>query len=243
MRVWMWIYVHIWTNIYIYIQQIYTQLDDRHTSLSFFFPQWKVKNIHDICGGRIDVTMTIIEAQVRLHCQFRFFQASWTYLQTDPSNDWVAYELLKWPGGKKIKTWVKLPEEIMFTWFTKPRSSTVHYTRPYSNDCGFRMRPLKNKRTNSSFKVCFVFRSGGHTKRISYPYMIQYFILFMNPTLQTFFSSLILRSSSQLIRSQSSRPTPWPVPGFLVKPVKLEMADRLEPRVLGKMAPGTDEKP
>ena len=27
-----------------------------------------------------------------------------------------------------------------------------------------------------------------------------------------------------------------PVPGFLVKPVKLEMADRLEPRVLGKMA-------
>jgi len=27
-----------------------------------------------------------------------------------------------------------------------------------------------------------------------------------------------------------------PVPGFLVKPVKLEMADRLEPTVPGKMA-------
>ena len=187
---------------------------------------------------------TNIEAQVRLYCQFRFLQASWTYLQTDPSNDWVAYELLKCPGEKKTK----LVGNYMRTSCSlgSPNCAVRQYTTPdpiqmivVSDNA------TTQKQTHELFKACFVFRRGGHTKRISYPYIIQYFILFMNPTLQTFLSSLILRSSSQLVRSQSSRPTPWPVPGFLVKPVKLEMADRLEPRVLGKMAPGTakSEKP
>ena len=107
---------------------------DTHHSASFSRNEgFKKNHIHDICGGRIDVTMTIIEAQVRLHCQFRFFQASWTYLQTDPSHDWVAYELLKRPGGKKSK----LGGNSM--------SKSCSLGLPnYSNDCGFRMRPLKN---------------------------------------------------------------------------------------------------
>ena len=85
-------------------------------------------------------------AQVRLHSQSRFFQASWTYLQTDPSHDWVSYELLKWPCAlcKKSKTGRKLRGRIVFSWLPKLRSSTVNYTRPYSNDCGFSMRPLTN---------------------------------------------------------------------------------------------------
>ena len=91
----------------------------------------------------------------------------------------------------------------MFSWLPKLRSSTVNYTRPYSNDCGFSMRPLTNN-APTLLPTCALVFAVVSTPSISYPYMIQYFILLMTPS-RIFVSSLILRSSTDLNQEAMSK--------------------------------------